>query len=220
MIVAIDGPAASGKSTVAKGAAVGLGFRYLDTGAMYRAVAYKALREGVLDDDAVARLAESADIRFQTAPGEVLPHGITIDGEDVTLAIRTPEVDANVSAAACIPAVREALVAMQRRMSERGDWVVEGRDIGTVVFPEAAVKVFLTASAGERARRRHDQHRDAGHGLGETDVLRQLERRDRIDSTREASPLAVAPDAVELDTTALSADAAVGRVISLVEERR
>jgi cytidylate kinase len=223
MIVAIDGPAGSGKSTVARAVARRLGFAYLDTGAMYRAVTWLALHRGVpLDDEAAVReLAGRNAIVFDRMPGEPLAVHVAIAGEDVTHAIRTPEVDAAVSIVAREPGVRQAMVAQQRGAARAAvDCVVEGRDIGTVVFPDAEVKVYLTASAEERARRRHEEQLEAGHGVEEGDVLAQMERRDRIDSTREASPLAAASDAVVIDTTGLSAEQVVERVVALVEERR
>jgi CMP/dCMP kinase len=224
VIVAIDGPAGSGKSTVAKAAARRLGFAYLDTGAMYRAVTWLALHLGIeLDDEAaVAELAREHPVRFEHAEGEPLPTRVEIAGHDVTRAVRTPEVDAAVSIVAKEPAVREAMVEQQRRAAEAArDCVVEGRDIGTVVFPDAALKVFLTASPEERAKRRHEQHVAAGHG-DETHaaVLAQLEVRDRIDSTREASPLKPAPDAVVLDTTGMDIEQVVDRIVELVRERQ
>lgn len=222
MIVAIDGPAGSGKSTVARAAARRLGFAYLDTGAMYRAVTWLAMRRGVpLEDEAgVSRLARDNAITFDRAEGESLATRVLVAGEDVTQAIRTPDVDHAVSIVAREPRVRDAMVAQQRRCAaETPDTVIEGRDIGTVVFPDASLKVYLTASAEERARRRHEEHREAGHGAGEETVLAQLERRDRIDSTRAASPLAIADDAVELDTTGMTPDEVIERVVGLAYER-
>lgn len=190
MIVAIDGPAGAGKSTVARAAALALGFQYLDTGAMYRAAA--------LADDPVA-----ADIRLQD--GRVL-----LDGRDVTAEIRTPHASERASVVAARPEVRAALVARQREAMASGDWVAEGRDIGTVVAPDAEVKVFLTASPEERARRRAAELR-----LPVEDVLRDQALRDERDSTREASPLQPALGAVELDTTGLTIDEVVARIAEL-----
>jgi CMP/dCMP kinase len=223
VIVAIDGPAGSGKSTVAKAVARRLGFAYLDTGAMYRAVTWLALHLGIeLDDETgVAELARAHPVAFERSPGEPFATRVEIAGYDVTKAIRTPEVDAAVSIVAKEPEVRAAMVEQQRRAAAAAsDCVVEGRDIGTVVFPDASVKVFLTASAEERAKRRHEQHVVAGHGdETEESVLAQLERRDRIDSTREASPLKPAPDAVVLDTTGMDVEQVVDRIVELVRER-
>jgi CMP/dCMP kinase len=197
MVIAIDGPAGAGKSTVARAAAERLGFTYLDSGAMYRAV---ALRGG--DPVAVAREA-----RLE------LGERVTLDGEDVTEQIREPWVSEAASRVASDPAVREALVQQQRRILTEGDWVAEGRDIGTVVAPDAEVKVFLTADPAERARRRA-----AELGTDEQVVLRELVLRDERDRTREVSPLVAAPDAVPVDTTGLSLDEVVDQIVTLAVE--
>jgi CMP/dCMP kinase len=199
MVIAIDGPAGAGKSTVARAAAERLGFTYLDSGAMYRAV---ALRGG--DPVAVAREA-----RLE------LGERVTLDGEDVTEQIREPWVSEAASRVASDPAVREALVEQQRRILTEGDWVAEGRDIGTVVAPEAEVKVFLTADPAERARRRA-----AELGTDEQVVLRELVLRDERDRNREASPLVAAPDAVPVDTTGLSFDEVVDQIVTLAVEAK
>ena len=201
MIVAIDGPAGAGKSTVARAVAAALGFTYLDTGAMYRCVALGQLRDLRL----AAEVARSARIEV----GDV----VRLDGADVSAEIRTPAVSEAASRAAADPAVREALVAQQRRIMARGDWVAEGRDIGTVVAPDAAVKVYLTASAQERARRRGGQL-----GADVESVLADQAARDRRDIGRAASPLVRAADAVELDTTELSLEQVVARVVALARE--
>lgn len=215
MIIAIDGPSGAGKSTVAKAVAKELGFSCLDTGAMYRAVAWQALESGVALDDAEAlgEVARSNDIAFGHVSGDPTPRRVFIGGVEVTDAIRTAEIDRSVSSVSAVPAVREALVGQQRRIGAAGDYVVEGRDIGTVVFPDAEVKVFLTASAAERARRRVAQN--AARGIGSTDydeVLADIERRDEVDSSRAASPLRPAPDAVLLDSTALSPEDVIARI--------
>jgi cytidylate kinase len=223
VIVAIDGPAGSGKSTVARALARRLGFAYLDTGAMYRAVTWLALTHEVPLDDAAGldRIARGARIDFERTPGEPLATRVLADGHDVTDAIRTPEVDAAVSAVASQPAVRDAMVAQQRAAAAHAvDCVVEGRDIGTVVFPDAELKVYLTASAEERARRRHEEQRDAGLGVQADEVLASMRRRDRLDSTRAASPLAAAEDAVVVDTTGMTPDAVVEHVAAMAKERR
>lgn len=222
MIIAIDGPAASGKSTVAKAVASRLGIHYLDTGAMYRAVAWLALERGIAPDDAalVPALATEHPVTFSYTDGAPLPTAVFIAGHDVTRGVRSPEVDANVSAVASIPEVREALVAQQRVLAGERDTVVEGRDIGTVVFPQAEVKVFLTASADERARRRQIDLAGAGHAVETIEVRERLERRDHLDSTREASPLGQAPDAELLDTTGFSVDEVVDAIIARFEEAR
>ena len=204
MIIAIDGPSGAGKSTVAKAVAKKLGFSCLDTGAMYRAVAWRAVRDGVpLDDDAaLGALARSVEIAFGHVAGDPLPRRVFIDGEEVTDAIRTAEIDRAVSPTSAAPSVRAAMTDQQRRIGYAGDYVVEGRDIGTVVFPDAEVKVFLTASAEERAHRRVRQNVDRGVGSIDYDeVLSDLVRRDDYDSSRETAPLAAADDAVVLDST-------------------
>lgn len=219
MIIAIDGPAASGKSTVAKAVATRLGIHYLDTGAMYRAVAWLALERGIAPDDAtlVPALAVEHPVTFAYTDGAPLPTAVYIAGHDVTRGVRSPEVDANVSAVASIAAVRHALVAQQRQLAGERDTVVEGRDIGTVVFPQAEVKVFLTASADERARRRQIDLSGAGHAVDQTEVRDRLERRDHLDSTREASPLGQADDAELLDTTGLTVDEVVDAIVARYE---
>lgn len=209
MIIAIDGPAGSGKSTVAKKVAKLLDFHYLDTGAMYRCIAWLALERGVsLDDaDAVAELAASEPIVFAHEAGNPLPSGVTIAGTDVTLEIRTPRIDKSVSAVSAIPAVREALTNQQRTIAASDNIVMEGRDIGTVVFPNAEVKVFLTASPEERAQRRALQNEQ--RGFGETDaavILADIIARDEADSTRDVAPLKPADDAHMLDTTGMTID--------------
>ncbi len=222
MIVAIDGPAASGKSTVARTLATRIGAHYLDTGAMYRTVALAALQAGVSLDDgpALARLAADIDISFAHEGNSPLPTAVLLDGADVTSQIRTPDVDTAVSAVASDPGVRAALVAQQRSLASASSvTVVEGRDIGTVVFPDAGVKVFLTASTEERARRRHAEMTGRGHAVESTSVREGLERRDEADSSRVSSPLTIAADAVELDTTGLSIAEVVDRIALLVEER-
>jgi cytidylate kinase len=209
MVIAIDGPAGAGKSSVARGAAAELGFTYLDSGAMYRCVALAALRNGAdLDDGpALGRLAEGVEISLRGG-------GVVLDGEDVSEAIREPEVTEASSRVSVHAPVREAMVAGQRRMIAAGDYVAEGRDIGTVVSPEAPLKVFLTATDEERARRRAAQT-----GEDETRVLEAQRERDRRDRTREHSALQPAADAVEIDTTGLSEAEVVGRVVSLARER-
>ncbi|MDO8916301.1 MAG: (d)CMP kinase [Coriobacteriia bacterium] len=222
MIIAIDGPAASGKSTVARSLAARLCAGYLDTGAMYRSVAAEALRRDVSLDDttALVELASSLTLRFEREGGSVLPTRVLADGRDVTSEIRTPEVDSAVSPVSAVPGVRQAMVRIQRELGAVGDWVVEGRDIGTVVFPDAAIKVFLTASAEERGRRREIDMRRQGLSMGAQDVQQRIEARDEYDTTREASPLVAADDAVRLDTTGLSADDVVDRIAALVEAVR
>jgi cytidylate kinase len=201
MVVAIDGPAGAGKSSVARALADALGFTYLDSGAMYRAVGLMTLRHGGAASDQARRLELELGDR------------VVANGEDVTEAIRAPEVSEAASRVATNDAVRAALVAKQRELLANGDWVAEGRDIGTVVAPDAAVKVFLTASPEERARRRADEL-----GADLETVLRDQALRDAQDESRRHSPLVVAPGAVELDTTGLTLDEVVERIADLVRE--
>ena len=228
MIVAIDGPAGSGKSTVARAMAERENLTYLDTGAMYRAVTDAALMRGVdvTDTEAVAELAQALDIVLDNGTeGPV----VVVDGADRTSEIRTPEVDANVSAVAAIPAVREAMVALQRKAAESADVVAEGRDIGTVVFPAAEVKVFLTADPAARARRRAvqrhggDTAKDASATADSDEQARieaELIARDKADSTRATAPLKPAEDAVHIDSTGLTVDEVCDAISELVARAR
>jgi len=222
MIIAIDGPAGSGKSTVAKHVARSLGFHYLDTGAMYRAVAYRVLSQGLRpsDESAAVAVALSEEVSFGHEPGEPLPSRVFIGGQDVTEAVRTPEVDEAVSAVAKLPRVREAMVRQQRHLAQADDIVVEGRDIGTVVFPDAELKVYLTASPEERARRRAAQQVARGLSVDENAVRESLLRRDAADEGRDHSPLAAAGDAVAVDTTGMTLDEVVAEVARLANGRR
>jgi CMP/dCMP kinase len=223
MIVAIDGPAASGKSTVARALAGRLGFAYLDTGAMYRAIAVEALRRGldVADAAALTSLACEVAISFEHEAASPLPTRVLVDGRDVTREIRTPEADVAVSPVSAVPGVREAMVGQQRRIAGDGPGtVLEGRDIGTVVFPAADVKVFLTASPEERARRRTHDMIESGVAIAQEEVQAKLESRDLYDSSRASSPLVRAIDAVEVDTTGMTIEEVVDTVAALVEARR
>ena len=222
MIIAIDGPSGAGKSTVAKAVAKRLGFACLDTGAMYRSVAWKALDEGVsLDgEEGCARIARTQAIEFATKPGEVLPSKVSIGGIDVTEAIREARIDKAVSPVSALPAVREALVEQQQRIGLAGNYVVEGRDIGTVVFPQAEVKVFLTASAQERAHRRVRQNADRGFGsIDYEEVLADIMRRDEVDSLRDASPLRPAEDSVQIDSTSCYIEEVIERICQLAQSK-
>ena len=216
LIIAIDGPSGAGKGTIARAVAARLSYHHIDTGAMYRAVAWKALHDGIDlgNEPLVADLARRA--QFDVGDGRA-----RIDGRDVAAAIRTPEIDKAAAIVARQPRVREALIARQRAEGAGGGVVMEGRDIGTVVFPAADVKIFLDASPEERARRRATDPAHAS-GTGTTaiqEVAIALAERDRIDSTRAASPLAKADDAVVIDTTALTIDEVVQRVMEVVERR-
>lgn len=223
LIVAIDGPAGAGKSTVARTAARELGFTYVDTGAMYRAAALAALEAGEdLDDrEALATRAAGLDLEFRSpSPGEADSPRVILDGKDVTERIREPDVTDASSKIAALPPVRRALVQRQRELMARGDCVAEGRDVGTVVAPDADVKVFLTADERERARRRAHDLEGQGLAVDVDDVLRDQRERDERDRERAASPLAPAADATPIDTTGLSAEEVVARVVVLVQERR
>jgi cytidylate kinase len=212
LIVAIDGPSGAGKGTVARAVAARLGYRHVDTGAMYRAVAWRARNAGVdlADEPGVAAVGQRA--RFDLQDGRVV-----IDGHDVAAAIRTPEMDKAAAAVARHPAVRRVLVARQREYGEGGGIVMEGRDIGTVVFPDADVKIYLDASPEERARRRAADPAHTAHSTGIADVATALAERDKSDSTRAASPLMIAPDAIVVDTTGMALDDVIQRVLQIVQ---
>ncbi len=217
-VVAIDGPSGSGKSTVARRVAQRLGFRYLDTGAMYRALTWQALEQRLDLEDAAAlgELAERARIEPGTNPRRPT---IVIDGVDVSAPIRTRAVTNAVSAVSAVPAVRAALVRRQRELMADGGIVVEGRDIGTSVAPDAPLKVFLTASSEARAARRHRQLAAAGDAAAVTVTQAEIERRDERDSSRAASPLVQAADAVVVDSTTRTVDEVVGEVLAVAAAR-
>lgn len=217
LVIAVDGPAGAGKSTVARRVAAALNYLYIDTGAMYRAIALAVLEEGVGPDDgaAVERLARGLDVELvPSAAG----NRVLLEGRDVTERIRAPEVSAAVSQVAALPGVRRRMVQLQRRLAAGGGVVMDGRDIGTVVFPDADVKVFLTASAEERARRRWLELRAAGHAPSLDNIRANIESRDRLDSTRDVAPLRKAEDAVEIDTTDKTVDEVVDQVLELVRK--
>ncbi|HVV76887.1 MAG TPA: (d)CMP kinase [Mycobacteriales bacterium] len=218
LVVAIDGPSGSGKSTVARGVATRLGLRYLDTGAMYRAVTWLALDRGVALDVPADLEALANEAKLDITPDPAAP-AITVDGTDVTAAVRGAEVTAAVSAVSAVPGVRSAMVARQREVIGEGAIVVEGRDIGTTVAPDAAVKVFLIADPAARAQRRalQDADGDVAETLSVTDTEADLARRDAADSTRAASPLTQAPDAVVIDSTHLDAASVIARVVELAQ---
>ena len=216
-ILAVDGPAGAGKSTTARAVAAALGFAYLDSGALYRCVALAALESGIAPDDdaALGSLADRLAIR-QTPDGRFL-----IDGRDVTAAIRTPEVSQVASRASACPSVRRALVGIQRGAVLPPGTVAEGRDIGTVIFTDAALKVFLDAQPTERARRRAvELSRDSVSAETIAKVGKEMAERDRRDSTRAVAPLARAADAIEIDTTTLAFDEVVSRIVEEVNQRR
>ncbi|MFT4298112.1 MAG: (d)CMP kinase [Aeromicrobium sp.] len=217
-VVAVDGPSGSGKSSTARGVADRLGFAYLDTGAMYRAVTWALLQRGVDTADAAAVAATVGEVRIDSGTDPLAPT-IAADGIDVAGPIRSDEVVRHVSPVSAVPQVRTRLVDLQRRVivgTDAPGIVVEGRDIGTVVATDAPLKVFLVADPQARAERRAAE--EGGSDTAATAA--SLQRRDRIDSTRAASPLAKADDAVEIDSTHLSLDEVIGRIVSLVEERR
>ncbi|MFT4126707.1 MAG: (d)CMP kinase [Gordonia sp. (in: high G+C Gram-positive bacteria)] len=217
-VIAIDGPAATGKSTLSKLLADKVGARYLDTGAMYRAVTLAVLGAGVALDDAtaIARVVGDANVELRRGAGG--GSQVLLDGADVTGAIRTEAVTAAVSAVSAIPAVRTKLVALQQHQAQRDLLVVEGRDIGTVVFPDALVKVFLTASPQVRAERRHRQNLDAGRPSDYDEVLASVNRRDHLDSTRAVSPLRPAQDATLVDTSDMTREQVLDRLVGLTRE--
>jgi cytidylate kinase len=215
IVIAIDGPSGAGKGTVARTLASRLGYRHVDTGAMYRAVAWKARQEraDLGDGDTIAAIASRARID--------LAGGVSIDGHDVTSAIRTPDIDEAAAAVARHPQVRAVLVDRQRAFASDAGLVMEGRDIGTVVFPNADVKFYLDATPEERARRRAE---DPAHAIGRQPagrdrVAEALAARDRLDRTRDVSPLTMAPDAVYLDTTAMPIDEVVERALAIVSSK-
>jgi cytidylate kinase len=214
LIIAIDGPSGAGKGTVSCTLAASLGYRHIDTGAMYRAVGWKAKADNIRfdDEDAVAELAGSAEIVVE---GGV----VSIDGHDVTRAIRTSDIDKVAAAVARLPRVREILVARQRAIGEAGGVVMEGRDIGSVVFPTADVKIYLDASPDERARRRAGDSAHTGGQAGHEAVAASIAARDKSDTTRTVSPLTRAADAVYIDTTSMPIDEVVSTAMRLVTEK-
>lgn len=215
--MAIDGPAGAGKSTIAKLAAEKLGYAYIDTGAMYRSVAWKFLQTGkAFDEDFISGLSKTMLIDFKP---EAKINRVFVDGTEVTDAIRTPEVTAIVSRVAAIGAVREAMVDQQRRMGEAGGVLMDGRDIGTVVFPNAQLKIFLTASVEERARRRYAEMVAKGQQVDLQQLQADIAERDKQDSERAISPLRQAEDALLLDTSDMGISEVTDKILQLVQER-
>jgi len=216
LIIAIDGPVGSGKSTLARRVAELLGYVYIDTGAMYRALALKALRRGLSLDatDQLVALARETRIDLRAQDGT---QRVFLDGEDVTAAIRTPEVSQVASKVAVVPGVRKVLVAEQRRAGEQGGVVMEGRDIGSVVFPDAGLKIFLTASPEVRAERRWREHQQKGEAIDLARTLEEIRERDQRDRERSTSPLVRAPDAVVVDSTAMEPEEVARLVVMLAK---
>ena len=217
--IAIDGPAGAGKSTIGALVAERLGYLFLDTGAMYRAVALAASRRGIDPDDGPRLATLAREVRVLIGPPTVRDgraYTVLLDGEDVTWQIRDPEIDRIVSQVARIPAVRDAMVEQQRALAQRGRLVMVGRDIGTVVLPTADRKIFLTASAAERAKRREEELRSRGQVRPRQDLLQEILRRDKLDSERAVAPLKAADDAIVVQTDGLSVGEALDRVLSIV----
>ncbi len=218
LIIAIDGPSAAGKSTLAKRLAKDLGFTYLDTGAMYRALALKVLSEGIdiSNDGALTELIDRTEIDIAETGGKLK---VLLDGEDVSEKIRTPEVSQMASKTSALKVVRHWMLLLQRALGQRGNVVAEGRDIGTVVFPDAEVKIYLDASVQERARRRVEELRKAGRQVSLDETLREMGERDKRDSERDLAPLRKANDAIAIDSTSLDAETLAQRVMQEIHKK-
>lgn len=222
MIIAIDGPSGAGKSTVSDEVAKILGFSHLDTGAMFRAVAYTALKKNVdvQDEDGLAQIAENYKITFELEEGNPAYKSILMAGEDITSQIRTDEVTQAVTPVCKHAKVREALLKQQREICQSGNYILDGRDIGTVVFPNAELKIFLVASAHERAKRRVLQNEQSGVGSTNYDeVLADINRRDEEDSNRDVAPLRPAQDSLEIDSTSKSKQEVIDEIVRLAKEK-
>jgi cytidylate kinase len=219
LVIAIDGPAGVGKSTVARKLAERLGFTHVDSGATYRAAALKVLESGASPDDerAVIDVVARADLRLVTDGRQAR---VLLDGQDVSGRIRTPEVTLAASKVSRLPEVRQRLIALQRSVPVGRGMVMEGRDIGTVVFPEAPLKIFLRADPEERARRRSGQEKEEGQARSLEQTAQEIDRRDRLDTERKISPLVAAPDASQIDSTRLTADEVVEQVVALAREKK
>jgi len=218
LIIAIDGPSGAGKSTLAKRLARELGFIYLDTGAMYRALALKVLRQGVdlADDGRLDRLVDETDIDLRDHDGKL---EVLLDGEDVGAQIRTPEISQMASKVSALKKVRARMLELQRQMGRRGNVVAEGRDIGTVIFPQAEVKIYLDASPGERARRRYQELKAAGRQVDLQETLREIEERDKRDSERDIAPLCKAEDALLVDSSSVDAEQVAALVLNRIKNQ-
>ncbi|WP_437130328.1 (d)CMP kinase [Peptostreptococcus russellii] len=212
LIIAIDGPAGAGKSTISKLVSKRLDINYLDTGAMYRAITYKCIEEGINinNEEEVIKICESSDVDFRN-------NQIYLDGKNIDIEIRRQEVSSNVSNVAKIKKVRELLVARQREIASESDAILDGRDVGTCIFPDARYKFFLSASAQERGRRRYEELKSKGEDVDLDNIIENIKKRDKIDSTREVSPLIKAEDAIEIDSTSMSINEVVDYIIDAVE---
>lgn len=212
--IAIDGPAASGKSTTARIIALRLGYLYIDSGAMYRAVTMKVLQKGIptTEEQRIAQLAQDADIQFKWIGQDLR---VILDGQDVTEAIRSPEVNRHINPVAANPSVREILVQKQKLMGKHGGVVMDGRDIGTVVFPDAELKIYMQASLEERAKRRYKELREKGIAVTYQEVVEEIQKRDQSDLSRPYGPLRKASDAIVLDTTHMSIQEQADRIYQL-----
>lgn len=216
IVVAIDGPAGSGKSTIAKALAQKLGFVYLDTGAMYRAITYLAISKSIVDEiSKVIELTKNIDLRLSFENGVTR---VFVDEIEITDKIRTPEINAKVSDISRIPEIRQEMVRIQRSLGKKGNLIAEGRDTTTVVFPEADLKIFLTATLEERAKRRFLEYQEKGQQTDLEDVKKSIENRDYIDSHREVSPLKKAEDAFEIDTTNMTVGSEQEIILKKIEE--